>query len=1196
MGKLSMTRRSFVKASAAAAAAAMVPFAAVPSAALAEGEGTGSRSDIKYIRSCCRACGKNECGVWVTVLDGVVIRVEGDEQCAHSRGHCCSKSQSSMLALYHPDRLRYCMKRTNPKGEEDPGWQRITLAEAFDESGQKFNEIVEKYGGPSVFVCGGTSRIYCMAPYGTFKSLFPTPNAHLAQEICKGPRHFATIMTDENAGSWMEVEQQPFVYMQWGTAVEYSNYDSSCRGVVDIAQRAYKHILIDPRMTPLGKEADIWLPLRVGTDLALLLGMIRWVIDNEAYDDLFVRRWTDAPFLWNPEDDGRTEKGYIWDATGGIDMKSRMITEADCDPDWINQYWDYQGRHQRFIVWDENNNKPTYWDTEQCQWEGERHKIPTSGTWIEHPYKPVIADAWLPDPSRFADPADSTYDNYWNEGNEKGARSNPARLPKSPSLTPGGVEIHLANGKVITAQSVWESFIESLEEYTLEFVSKVTEVPAAKIEEAISAYTTRLNPLHGNGGIHYQLAIDHNGHSVQNSRALQILSTITGNSDSPAGNRGATKHELVTQPGMASSLLVESHDPVKWGFADSVVGPLELGNTPRDLTIEDQIPLIQQFVQYLIDEDSPLAARYGNRVPTDEEAYWIADRKGGSYANSRTWPPLKTVVERNAEMICAERFPLVPYWGRWADAATIWDACHNIDTPYQLHGEVCMSGDFMNMSNILEAWEAQTQLDFYLDFNLWSCPNNGNADIVIPCTHWLETNCGRASQGSGGVFGLQQRCVEPIGDQIVDFVSPICLYKAMGVPFNNSYPEYDEWCNLDYNEFVQMGGSVGYDEQEAMYMTANIQHWATKEYPEGINFEQYQKKFQEEGWFDARTHHPERWGTYRRVEMGYRRHSDSRELRPLFDEKCAYSTPTGKVEIWSTVCESYIGDDTPNFAETCFPSRAAYDKKIPDIDKFPHWFEPKNSRISNPEYYDVTLVNQIKNNSENYLDRSYGGHKECDITATGKDSVIERYKECLVSYPNNVFWGTTGSRQPVYFHSEHRQLPWCRELWPSPRIEMNPLDAARLGLEQGDWVWIRSPWGAVREVVDLYYGIKEGTVNANHGWWYPEFDNASHGFDQVNINCVNDKYAQDWVGGAAQMRGIPMIIYKATKENTPNGTIVPSIVDNDGKVVEAITNAKDKRLKSWLANDPRINDVTIELAFADKGASGLQTKYSMVKE
>ena len=437
MAKLSLTRRSFLKAAAVTGAASTLSFAVAPSAALAEGVDE-SAGEVKRIRSCCRACGKCECGVWVTVQDNKVIKVEGDESNAHSRGHCCAKSQASMLALYHPDRLRYTMKRTNPKGEDDPGWVRVNFAEAMDEIGAKYNELIDKYGGKSIFSMGGTSRVWAQPPYGTLKSVFGTHNFHSAYEICKGPRHFGGVLTDEKGSPWMEVEQGPIVYVQWGTASEYSNYDSTNRTVVDCSQRAYKHILVDPRMTPLGKEADVWLPLRVGTDLCLSLGWLKWILDNEAYDDAFVRRWTNAPFLWNPEKDGRTAKGWFMEMNGGIDMESRILTEADCDPEWIGQYWDYEGRYQRFICWDENNNKPTYWDAEACQWEGEKHKIPTTGTWIEHPYKPIIADAWLPDPSKFADPADAQYDAYWDEGNEGGKRSNPAGLPKNPALFPGG--------------------------------------------------------------------------------------------------------------------------------------------------------------------------------------------------------------------------------------------------------------------------------------------------------------------------------------------------------------------------------------------------------------------------------------------------------------------------------------------------------------------------------------------------------------------------------------------------------------------------------------------------------------------------------------------------------------------------------------------------------------------------------------
>lgn len=1190
MAKLNLTRRSFVKATAVTAAAASLSFAATPSAALAEGVDE-SAGEVKRIRSCCRACGKCECGVWVTVQDNKVIKVEGDESNAHSRGHCCAKSQSSMLALYHPDRLRYTMKRTNPKGEDDPGWVRVGFADALDEVGAKFNELVEKYEGKSMFSMGGTSRVWAQPPYGTLKGVFGTSNFHSAYEICKGPRHFGGVLTDEKGSPWMEVEQGPIVYVQWGTAAEYSNYDSTNRTVVDCSQRAYKHILVDPRMTPLGKESDLWLPLRVGTDLALSCGWLKWILDNDAYDRAFVERWTNGPFLWNPEEDGKKEKGYYLDMNGGIHMNTRLITEDDLDPEWFSQWWEPAAEgygNRRFIVWDENNNKPTYWDCEECQWEGEKHKIPTTGVWVEHPYKPIIADAWLPDPSKFADPEDPTYDAYWTgEGNEKGVKSNPEGLPKKPALFPNGVEIHLKDGRVITAGTCMEEFAHSLEEFTLDHVAEITEVPAEKIEEAVRIYTTRLNPLHGNGGIHYQLAPDQTGHAVQNTRALQLIACLTGNSDEPAGNRGSSKAQVDGCCGRAS-MLVSDHDPIDWGIREGI-GTMELGNTPRGLSIEEQIPLIQNFVQYLLDEGSPLAERYGNHVPSDDEAWWIAERKGGDYKGIRAWPAVKTPYEKNEIQVSAERFPLLRYWDSWSDASSIWDSIRNVDSPFQLHGGICMSGDFMNQSNLLEAWDALMQLDFWVDINLWSCPNNGCADYVFPCLHWLEVNTGRVSQGAGGIFGAGQRCVEPIGDCVFDPTFVVCLYKAMGVPFNDRDPEYDAWLNLDYHDFVQNGGTVGYEEQEYRVLKDATDWWKTEEFPDGPDFPQYAAKFQEEGWFDCRKWHPERWGTYRRWEMGYRRQQAGYNLYAAVDEKCAFGTPTAKVEIWSTIAESYIGDEVETFASVCAPARAAYDGPIPDIDKFPHFFEAKNSRVQYPAWYDAELVDSAEYNSPNYLNKTYEAIVNPDSDELGN---LELYKQAVKENPEATFICTSGSRQPVYFHSEHRQLPWCRELWPYPRFEINPNDAARLGLEAGDWVWVRTPWGAIREVVDLYYGIKEGTANANHAWWYPEIDTASHGFELVGINCTMDKYAQCWICGASQLRGNPVVVYKATPENSPFGNPVPC--DPDG--VEVIWDASDPRLKEWMSNDPRLTDTQVNLTYANLEAKGLQTAKSLVKE
>ena len=80
MGKLSLTRRAFTKLSAVTAATVALSGVVGTGAALAEDPSAVDREDeVKRIRSCCRGCGKMECGVWVTVKNGRIVKTEGDQ-------------------------------------------------------------------------------------------------------------------------------------------------------------------------------------------------------------------------------------------------------------------------------------------------------------------------------------------------------------------------------------------------------------------------------------------------------------------------------------------------------------------------------------------------------------------------------------------------------------------------------------------------------------------------------------------------------------------------------------------------------------------------------------------------------------------------------------------------------------------------------------------------------------------------------------------------------------------------------------------------------------------------------------------------------------------------------------------------------------------------------------------------------------
>ena len=151
-----LSRRSFTKLTAATAIGAGLSAGADIAFAEASPESSTER-EVKRIRTTCRGCGKMECGVWVTVENGRAVKVEGDTSCFTSGGNCCAKSQSSIQAAYHPDRVLYPLKRTNPKDADDPGWVRISWDEAYATMAEKYGEIMDKFGGEAIMMMSGAA-------------------------------------------------------------------------------------------------------------------------------------------------------------------------------------------------------------------------------------------------------------------------------------------------------------------------------------------------------------------------------------------------------------------------------------------------------------------------------------------------------------------------------------------------------------------------------------------------------------------------------------------------------------------------------------------------------------------------------------------------------------------------------------------------------------------------------------------------------------------------------------------------------------------------------------------------------------------------------------------------------------------------------------------------------------------------------
>ena len=126
----------------------------------------------------------------------------------------------------------------------------------------------------------------------------------------------------------------------------------------------------------------------------------------------------------------------------------------------------------------------------------------------------------------------------------------------------------------------------------------------------------------------------------------------------------------------------------------------------------------------------------------------------------------------------------------------------------------------------------------------------------------------------------------------------------------------------------------------------------------------------------------------------------------------------------------------------------------------------------------------------------------------------------------------TGPRSPVFFHSEHRMIPWLRECHPDPIIEMHPEVAERHGIKEGDWVYIESPRGRIKQRARLFPGIDPRVVCIQHGWWFPEQKDPGHGWDQSGSNILtdNDPSTFDVSMGAANLRALMCKIYPVKEE------------------------------------------------------------------
>ena len=251
----------------------------------------GEKSEERMVTTICSLCGPMPgCGLNCYVKDGRLIRVEGMKEAPTNKGTLCPKALASVQWVYSPQRLRYPLKRIGEKGEGK--FQRITWDEAVGIIARKLTELKERYGPESLAILVPQWRSYCDY-LQRFLVTHGSPNyGHSGLCFVQAAFGFAYTL----GWPWLNRSGADYEHanliMIWGANPAYSAAPlGNLRRILDAKERGARLVVIKPEMQPDAAKADIWVPIRPGTDGALALAMLNVIINEKLHDADFVSKW-----------------------------------------------------------------------------------------------------------------------------------------------------------------------------------------------------------------------------------------------------------------------------------------------------------------------------------------------------------------------------------------------------------------------------------------------------------------------------------------------------------------------------------------------------------------------------------------------------------------------------------------------------------------------------------------------------------------------------------------------------------------------------------------------------------------------------------------------------------------------------------------------------------------------------------------
>jgi len=251
---------------------------------------TGVEPD-KYVKTHCCFCGQ-QCGMQLKVKDNLVVGVEPWYEFPFNKGMMCPKGIKRYLQQAHPDRLLHAYAKD---ASAPGGFRPMPYDDAIRQTASAIDAIQRTHGRDAFAVLTGasltTEKTYLMGKFAHM--CLRTANIDYNGRLCMvsaGAGNKKAFGIDRAANPWDDILGADVILVSGANIAECAPITTNY--VWQAREQGAKVIVVDPRITPIARTCDLFLPVKPGRDTALFNGILHLMIEHDWIDHAFIEHHT----------------------------------------------------------------------------------------------------------------------------------------------------------------------------------------------------------------------------------------------------------------------------------------------------------------------------------------------------------------------------------------------------------------------------------------------------------------------------------------------------------------------------------------------------------------------------------------------------------------------------------------------------------------------------------------------------------------------------------------------------------------------------------------------------------------------------------------------------------------------------------------------------------------------------------------